>query len=140
MDDKITHVGVIDSVGEHRVTVRILQAGACSGCHAAGLCHSSESREKLVEVEVGSESGFAKGQRVIIEGRTRRGLRAVALAYVVPLVAIVVTLALAVPRMGEPSAALLSLIIVAAYYAVLYTQRGRLAKRFSFRIIKYQNN
>lgn len=140
MDDKITHIGIVDSVSEHKVIVRILQASACSGCHAAGLCHSSESKEKLIDVYVDSASAYTKGQKVIIEGSTHRGLKAVILAYVIPLVAIVVTLALAIPRIGEPSAALLSLIVVAAYYAILYTQRSHLAKRFTFKIIKQQNN
>lgn len=137
MKDKITHIGTIEAINENKVSVRILQSSACSGCHAAGMCQSSESKEKVVDVYTNIVSQLSIGQKVIIEGSSKRGLQAVLLAYILPLIIIVLTLSLSIPVLGEPSAALLSLVGIAIYYAVLYTQKNRLKGSFSFQITRY---
>ena len=50
MSNKIRHEGVIDSIDEGCVHVRILQTSACAACKVAGYCNAAEAKEKIVDV------------------------------------------------------------------------------------------
>ena len=52
MSNKIKHNGVVDGVDENCVRVRILQSSACSACKVAAHCNASETKEKIIEVQV----------------------------------------------------------------------------------------
>ena len=52
MSNKIKHNGVVDGVEEGCVRVRILQSSACSACKVAAHCNASETKEKIIEVQV----------------------------------------------------------------------------------------
>ena len=77
MDKKATikHEGIVENIGTDRCSVRILQASACSSCSARSLCHSSESKEKVVEVS-GHYPTLQVGDKVTLVGSVREGNRA----------------------------------------------------------------
>ena len=50
MENKIKHSGVVESVNDGCVSVKIIQSSACAICKAAKQCHASESKEKIIEV------------------------------------------------------------------------------------------
>ncbi len=50
MKEAVTHKGKVVKMTPQVTTVAILQHGACSECHAAGLCGMGDMAEKLVEV------------------------------------------------------------------------------------------
>ncbi len=131
--ETIRHEGIIESLGAEGCTVRILQASACSSCSARQLCRSSESKEKLVEVK-GHYPTLHVGDRVTLVGSVRQGLRASVLAYVVPLVIMLVVLFLVTHHYGEKLGALAALLALALYYGVLFLLKDKLAGQFSFRI------
>ena len=131
--ETIRHEGIIESLGAEGCTVRILQASACSSCSARQLCRSSESKEKLVEVR-GHYPTLHVGDRVMLVGSVRQGLRASVLAYVVPLVIMLVVLFLVTHHYGEKPGALAALLALALYYGVLFLLKDKLAGQFSFRI------
>ena len=123
----------MESIGADGLTVRILQASACSSCEARKLCRSSESKEKLVEVK-GHYPALQVGDSVILCGSVRQGLRASVLAYVVPLVLMLVALFAATRLWGEKGGALVALLTLALYYGVLFLLKDKLGKHFTFRI------
>ena len=131
--ETIRHKGIIESLGAEGCTVRILQASACSSCSARQLCRSSESKEKLVEVK-GHYPTLHVGDSVTLVGSVRQGLRASVLAYVVPLVIMLVVLFLVTHHYGEKLGALAALLALALYYGVLFLLKDKLAGQFSFRI------
>ena len=131
--ETIRHEGIVESLGAEGCTVRILQASACSSCSARQLCRSSESKEKLVEVK-GHYPTLHVGDRVMLVGSVRQGLRASVLAYVVPLVIMLVVLFLVTHHYGEKLGALAALLALALYYGVLFVLKDKLAGQFSFRI------
>ena len=131
--ETIRHEGIVESIGEDGLTVRILQASACSSCEARKLCRSSESKEKLVEVK-GHYPTLQVGDSVILCGSVRQGLRASVLAYVVPLVLMLVALFAATRLWGEKVGALVALLTLALYYGVLFHLKDKLGKHFTFRI------
>ena len=131
--ETIRHEGIIESLGAEGCTVRILQASACSSCSARQLCRSSESKEKLVEVR-GHYPTLHVGDRVLLVGFVRQGLQASVLAYVVPLIIMLVVLFLVTHHYGEKLGALAALLALALYYGVLFLLKDKLAGQFSFRI------
>ena len=111
-----------------------LQASACSSCSARQLCRSSESKEKLIEVR-GHYPTLHVGDGVTLVGSVRQGLRASVIAYVVPLVLMVIALFIGTRLAGEGTGALAALLVLALYYGVLYLFRDKLGKEFAFEIV-----
>ncbi len=131
--DIIQHEGIVESIGADSVSVRILQASACSSCSARGLCRSSESKEKLIGVR-GHYPTLKVGDSVVLQGYVRQGLRASMLAYVVPLVLMTIALFVGTHLGGEAAGALAALLVLTLYYVVLYLLRDRLGRKFEFKL------
>ena len=131
--ETIKHDGIVESIDAGKVTVRILQASACSSCSARQLCRSSESKEKLIEVR-GDYPTLHVGDSVTLQGSVRQGLRASLLAYIVPLILMVVALFYGTHLNGEAAGALAALLVLAIYYGVLYLLRDKIGKQFEFSI------
>jgi len=131
--DIIQHEGIVESIGADSVSVRILQASACSSCSARGLCRSSESKEKLI-VARGHYPTLKEGDSVVLQGYVRQGLRASMLAYVVPLVLMTIALFAGTHLGGEAAGALAALLVLTLYYVVLYLLRDRLGRKFEFKL------
>ena len=129
----IRHEGIVESLGADGLMVRILQASACSSCEARKLCRSSESKEKLVEVK-GHYPTLQVGDQVTLCGSVRQGLRASVLAYVIPLILMLVALFAGTRLWGEKLGALAALLALALYYGVLFLLKDKLGKHFTFKI------
>lgn len=136
MSDKIRHPGVVCSVGEGGVEVRIVQFSACGACKVASRCNASESKEKRLKVEVVDSSSYAVGDGVEVEADLAVGLRAVFYAYLLPLLLMVAILVAAVLVTGSEGVAALSAIgILVPYYLLLWLMSGRMKRSLSFRIV-----
>ena len=135
----IKHTGVVERISNNTCYVRILQNSACAGCSAARLCNSSESKEKIITVLLDGVD-VQVGETVNIEGTVVQGLRAVYICYIVPLLLMVASLFVGVRLGGELLAILLSLLILAVYYGVLFVFRNNIGKHFGFTIRKISIN
>ena len=134
MAQTITHRGTVKSVDGKHISVEIAQASACSACVAKKLCNSSESKDKLVDVVCDEATTYAVGEDVLLTGSLEMGLKAVWWAYIAPLLLLVAVLLVAGASGNEPLAALAALAVLAVYYGLLYLNRGRLTRKFSFTI------
>lgn len=135
MEDLIIHTGVVERIVGNSVRVRIVQASACSACSAAGLCKSSEAKEKLIDITTSRAARLSVGQEVKIEGSTRQGLWATLWAYIMPLGIVVAALVATVRLTGsEALAAGVALALGALYFVGLYALRHRIERRLTFRI------
>ena len=136
MGADIRHEGVVNSIDGQRVTVRILQESACSGCQASRICRAAESKEKLVEVDMNGAESLSVGQKVTVVAGERMGITAVLLAFGLPLLLLLVVLIAAMRVTGsEKVAAITSIAVLIPYYVVLFLLRDRIKKDFGFRII-----
>ena len=137
MADIIKHRGVVEKVEGTHVVVRIVQTSACSACSAKGLCNASESKEKQIDV-YGVQASYRIGEEVVVCGTTSMGMRAVLLAFGVPL--LILLLALFVTMRITDGDALLSafvaLLAVMPYYLLVYFMKDKLDRTFSFTIEK----
>lgn len=137
MAQDIRHEGIVDSVDGQSVIVRITQSSACGGCQARNICRAAESKEKLVEVHCADAGTFVTGQAVMIAGAESLGMKAVALAFGLPLLLLLAALITGMSVTGsEKVAATVALGILVPYYIVLFLLRERIKKDFKFRIIQ----
>lgn len=139
MADIIKHRGIVEKVDGSHIVVRIVQTSACSACSAKGLCNASESKEKQIDVYEANPS-YQIGEEVMVCGTTSMGMRAVLLAFGVPLLILVLALGVSTKLTGED--ALLSsgiaLVSVVPYYIAIYFCKDKLNRTFSFTIEKKQ--
>lgn len=133
MSNKIKHNGVVDGVEEGCVRVRILQSSACSACKVAAHCNASETKEKIVEVQVADAVKYQQGDSVVVVADTIVGFRASLYGYLLPLILMVVALvAVLKTTQSEGLAAVSALGILIPYYIGLYLLRNKLQNKLSF--------
>jgi sigma-E factor negative regulatory protein RseC len=128
------HEGIIIAISPDAVQVQIRQESSCSMCHAQQACGIADAKEKIIEVPCKS-GNYSKGDVVCIVGKTSMGLKAVLYAFIIPLLAGIVSLAV-VSRIipSEAVAAIASLGAITLYYTVLYFFRDKFKRKFIFTI------
>ena len=136
MTDTIKHQGIVENISGAHLQVRIVQTSACAACSVKGHCTSADAKEKLIDViDMAAAETCRPGDRVWVTGQLSMGVMAVMLAFVVPFLLLVVSLFVFMAFLNdELSAALISLSLLVPYYFVLWLNKSRLGKRFSFSI------
>ena len=136
MADVIKHDGIVDSIEDGCIHVRIVQASACAACGAKSLCSAAESKEKIIDVFGADTTAYQIGQRVMVEGAAAMGMKAVRLAFLFPLLLMVVavTLAMGLTNGNEAIGAVAALLSLIIYFAVLFVCKKRLMREFTFTI------
>ena len=135
MNEKIRHSGVIDSISEGVVKVRILQQSACSACKVSGYCNASEAKEKLVDVRCDDASAYQVGQAMVVTASRQVAFRAAFLGFIVPLVILMVVLVVALRVTGSEAAAALSALgALMIWYSLLWLLRSMISSQVSFQI------
>ena len=137
MADIIKHRGIVEKVEGSHVVVRIVQTSACAACSAKGLCNASESKEKQVDVyEV--NASYRIGEEVVLCGTTSMGMRAVFLAFGIPMLLLLVALFVTMQVTDGDAlvSSLVALFAVVPYYLVIYFMKDKLNRTFSFTIEK----
>ena len=138
MKSKIDHNGVVESIEGNHIKVRILQASACSACQAKALCASSDTKEKIIDVWDDNADQYHVGENVMTCGSLSMGRNAVYLAFLIPLVLMILWMVLSLKafHLSELTAILGVGIILAIYYLILSALKDKLSKTFSFWIEK----
>ena len=136
MADVIKHDGIVDAIEGDCIHVRIVQASACAACGAKSLCSAAESKEKIVDVYGTDVQAYQVGQRVMVEGAAAMGMKAVRLAFLFPLLLLVVAVAVAMwlTEGNEVVGAMAALVALATYFLVLFACKKRLMNEFTFTI------
>ena len=137
MADIIKHRGVVEKIDGSHVVVRIVQTSACSACSAKGLCNASESKEKQIDVYESNPS-YRIGEEVVLCGSTSMGMRAVFLAFGIPVLLLLFAL-FATMRITDGDAllsAIVAMLAIIPYYFVIYLMKDKMDKTFSFVIEK----
>lgn len=130
--DCIIKSGIVESIEDKYIKVRIHNQSACSMCYSKGVCTSLGSGERIVDVENDSNHIIQTGDRVDIQMISRSGFLAVLYGYIVPFIILLLTLILVSNYLNESLSALISLLILVPYYLTLYFFRDKLRKYFRF--------
>ena len=133
MRSNISHSGVVESVEDGCVHVRIVQTSACLACKVAGYCNASESKEKMVDVYTTDTQRYSVGQAVTVMASRQVAAHALLLGFGLPFLVLVGVLVVVLQMTGnELWAALAGLLSLAPYYLLLYFFRNRLRDKLSF--------
>lgn len=135
-EDCVEQKGIVIKKQEDKVIVKIEQKSTCSSCHARGACTSLDKKDKEIEIKTQDTQNYNIGDEVIITISTKLGMKAVFIAFVLPLILLVIALFLSIKlfSLTQSLSALVSLLVVAVYYFFLYKQNLFLSKEFNFLI------
>lgn len=134
MSTKISHSGIIESIDEKCIHVRIVQTSACAACKVASYCNAAESKEKIVDVY--KPAGNLKvGDAVTVTASSQIATQALLYGFAYPFVLLVCVLAIVLWLTGnEATAGLSALASLLPYYSLLYLLRNRHRDQFAFDI------
>ncbi|MBR5254760.1 MAG: SoxR reducing system RseC family protein [Bacteroidales bacterium] len=135
-EDCVEQKGVVIKKQQDKIIVKIEQKSTCSSCRARGACTSLDKKDKEIEIKTQDTQNYNIGDEVIITITTKLGMKAVLIAFVLPLILLVIALFLSIKlfSLAQSISALVSLLVVAAYYFFLYKQNHLLSKEFNFSI------
>lgn len=137
METIASHPGTVTAVKEGVVDVQIVSFGACSSCEAQHKCGFADQKDKTVTVKCSDWQNFKEGDHVVVNINKNLGLLSVLIAYVLPSVALI--LAIVIPLsmgMSEGISAIIGLTVMALYVLILYSQRNKLERKFTFTVAK----
>ena len=135
-EDCVEQKGIVIKKQEDKLVVKIEQKSTCSSCHARGACTSLDKKDKEIEIKSKDIANYNIGDEVVITISTKLDMKAVFIAFVLPLILLVIALFLSIKlfSLTQSLSALVSLLVVAAYYFFLYKQNLFLSKEFNFLI------
>ncbi|MDR0989710.1 MAG: SoxR reducing system RseC family protein [Prevotellaceae bacterium] len=134
MADIIEHQGIVENIDGNHLSVRIVQTSACAACGARGHCAAADTKEKLIEVTTPKASDYQVGQQVMVYGALSMGMKAVWWAFLLPLLVLMVALVVLLSIWSEPAAAIGSLVWLIPYYYIVWFNRRRMSRKFSFSV------
>lgn len=139
-NNTIKHLGIVENIRDSHLSVRIVQTSACAACSAKGHCSSADSKDKIIDIIDPSASSYRVGEKVMVVGEMSMGMKAVVLAFVFPFLLLILSLFLLMALIeNELYAALLSLAVLVPYYFILWLNKTRLKRQFSFTIKPINN-
>ena len=85
-------MGIVAAVHPGELIVKIQQLSACTGCHAKDFCTTADCKDRLLAIQTHQAERYEVGQAVIVEGKNSIGRRAILLAFVTPLLLLLLAL------------------------------------------------
>ena len=135
MANTIKHQGIVENINGSHLQVRIIQTSACASCSIKGHCSSADTKEKLIDVTDDNVSSYQPGDRVWVIGELSMGVMAVLLAFILPFFVLIFSLFIFMAIWNdELGSALCSLALLIPYYYILWLNKTRMEKKFSFSI------
>jgi sigma-E factor negative regulatory protein RseC len=135
MGSSVSHKGKVIKMTPQVTTVAILQHSACGECHAAGLCGMADLAEKTVDVPADPYATYNVGDEVEVLLKASMGMKAVWLAYCIPLVILLaIILGLLALGVGEVVTGVAGLAAIGLYYLGLWLLRDKLQNEYIFTI------
>lgn len=126
---------MVERIEGNTVIVRIESQAACGQCQAKSHCGMVESADKLVEITDPRPQRFEAGQKVVVSLEQSLGYKALMLGYMIPFLILLAALfAITLITGKEVLAALVAVLLMLPYYALLYKYRHKLRKTFHFRL------
>ena len=135
MANTIKHQGIVENINGSHLQVRIIQTSACASCSIKGHCSSADTKEKLIDVTNNGAFSYRRGDHVWVTGELSMGAMAVLLAFILPFLVLIFSLFIFMAIWNdELGSALCSLALLIPYYYILWLNKSRLGKKFSFSI------
>ena len=135
MNQIIRHSGIVDSVEDGCVHVRIVQTSACAACKVAGYCNAAESKEKIIDVYCDSYAQYTVGQPVEVYTTGGVEVKALLWAFGIPFVLLLCVLFTTWALTGDEGlSALCALFALVPYYFIIWLLRDKIREQLTFHI------
>ncbi len=136
-DNNICREGIVRNIDGDDISVEIIVSSACSGCHAKSICIPSDRRQEIVTVKNSRQETYQVGETVDLLLETSAGNKAVILAYVLPLVVLLVLLfGCYTLTHNELLSVCISILGILLYYLILKSAGKSVEKGIEFGIRK----
>ena len=139
-ENNICREGVVRAIDGDNISVEIIVSSACSGCHAKSICIPSDRRQEIVTVKNTRHENYQIGETVELLLETSAGNKAVVLAYVLPLLVLLVLLfscyALTHKELLSVGVGILGVVL---YYLILKSAGKKVEKGITFGIRRKAN-
>ena len=131
----ISHEGVVTKITDDELEIKILAQSACAACHAKSACGMGEQAEKILTVPRPKGKDFSINQKVTVKMAIGQGNKAAVLAYLIPIILLLVVLFLCLGLdLSEGLSAIISIVALIPYYIVLYLRRDKLKQKFEYSV------
>ncbi len=141
-NEAVRYRGVVQDVGDSSLSVKIMKASSCASCSVRGHCSTVGAEEKTIEVDNVSAAAqlYKRGDEVWLIGTESMGRSAVLYGIVIPFLVMVASL-LVFSRLNisEPLMALGAFVMLVPYYGLLYANKDKLKRKFSFLVMPKEN-
>ncbi|MBR4157098.1 MAG: SoxR reducing system RseC family protein [Bacteroidales bacterium] len=135
MNQRISHEGIVTSIDNDSVQIKILSKSACASCNIKGACNMSEMKEKIISIPRPEDKNLSIGQEVNISMELSQANRAVIFAYLIPVIILVsMIFILNALKFDEGINALLSIGSLIPYYLIIFLFRDKLKRKFEYEI------
>ena len=135
--NEISHEGTVVSIDDGHMQVRITRQSACEACKVAAHCIAAEGKPMTVDIANADVANYTVGERVRIVETKQVAVRALVMAFVIPLVVMVATLAIVTALTGnEGLGALASLAALVVCFLCMRMISGRIEHQLQFRVTK----
>ena len=136
-EHNICREGIVRAIDGDDIHVEVIVSSACSGCHAKSICIPSDRRQEVITVKNTRHEDFQVGETVELLLETSAGNKAVVLAYVLPLVVLLVLLFGCYAITGKELLSVgVGVLGVVVYYLVLKSFSKGVEKKMVFGIRK----
>ena len=133
--ETISHEGIVTKITDDELEIKILAQSASAACHAKSACGMGEQAEKILTVPRPEGKDFTLNQRVNVRMGIGQGNKAAVLAYLFPIILLLVVLFVCLGfGLNEGLSALISIVALIPYYIVLYLKRDKFKKQFEYTI------
>lgn len=133
----IEHKGTVALVGRNFVRVDIEVMEACGSCASRKACAMGQGTTREIMVYTDDAQNYSVGEVVNVLAHQTMGLMAVLLCYVLPLVVLVATLAIAISSgVSEGISAIIALGVTALYYLLIALLHKHISQKVVFTINK----
>jgi sigma-E factor negative regulatory protein RseC len=132
---QIEHAGTIVEITKEEYIVELISLSACASCHAKNICNPSDLKSKRVNIKRVVGDDYKIGDQVTIYLKSSMGMKAVLIAYVIPVtILLFLLLYLSLFLQNELLSGLISITFVLGYFFIIYLFRNRLDRKFIFTI------
>lgn len=123
-------------VDASEIEVEVCRPDACAACKAKSVCSEGGGQGKRMTL-LNDGQGYRVGEQITLVMRRSSGLKAVAIAYLVPVFLIVAALLIfQATHLNETLSALLTLAILGLYFLVIRLLGGRIKRELTIEIEK----
>ena len=119
-----------------QIEVEVCRPEACAACKAKSVCSEGGGQGKRMTL-ANDGQGYQLGEQITLVMRRSAGLKAVVIAYLVPVILVVAALLVfQTVQIKETVAAISTLVLLGLYVLVIRLLRGRLNRELTIEIEK----